>query len=320
MELKYFGILLTEMYLPFLGKNLKEQMIKNKLLVMKTYAVNYHREEKNKNIITIKTEFDLSSIGYYFSSEVGEEVYSFLIDRYSFYRPHSVTFTLNFKDKVFGLSKKNKAKVALEEFNFYFNKLTEHSIVYSEKDNKNGKIKTPSRFKRLDKVRQSMIENLRLRNEITTSYLSGDYEFFSHDLAESNEWLNEILVFEDVFSILVELNNEFHFEGTEIQNKYEIAQKIFEEMRSEFGSLEVLQFIEQQINEVSSKPAFVSSLFTFLKNKKNIKIPSAEKFTEILNQYFLLELKKIKGTYEKNNMQHKKRIKVLNNDWDKFPN
>lgn len=317
--LKYLGCL-DEAQLKTLDDNSKIDVLKeHNLIIFSESKVIEASINTGLSRLLFKNKFKGITNKYSYSKDVASDYLSFLLQHYSCFIDGEVfQYKRDFDLKTNLLEKKKAKEFALSDFIRIFEMIVDVRFISLEKD-VHGEMRVGNRFKLLDKEKNNKyIDRLRHQKDNVLQYLIGDTDFFDVDFFNNNGWLQEIIDFEIGSQILIYLNDKFQFESVEYNSENKKAILIHEKFKGKFESLEQLIFIENQIeNQENVDRAFIISLFYFFKREINLKMPSAKLFTQIINDFFELNIGLIKDPSSETKA-HLKRTEKLKNEWENF--
>lgn len=237
----------------------------------------------NKKIEIINSKTDIAP-----SYKLREEFHLFLtttfnneVDKSFFY------FFKDFEEEIFGMDYVDHKKIALKQFKEVFSKInsTNVSLNYKTISNKGVEgVKTINRFKFLEGLRSGIISELATNTNLK-AYLLGKERYFQSNEFKEQEILNKALDFESSLKILKSLNDKYKFEEENISKTN--AQSIYEKYSKEFDSIKVLEFIELIMTDKKYQiRKYALGLFYALKKELKLTTFSADKFNQLLTEYF----------------------------------
>lgn len=312
MKTNFYGII-DEVEFQKLSEHQKEQILLDKHLLTAYCSA---KNENNSLSFSFALEISKENLEYSFKFELLQCIYNFLIDHYKRVGANEVIFNQNFDDETFGLSFEQKKVIALIYFNQFFKSVQSGTSIGLDSDNEI--IGAEKRFKTLLMIRRNYINELQDERTLVLNYLFGNIEYFEDELHKSNKLIADIFRFENHLSILLSLNNRFEFEEENYFTPKSIAQQIYEKYEMYFDSLKQLNFIEKQLsNQKKIKRAFLVSLFCFFSKKLEIDFPTGRIFTNIINEYYNLNIGEISNP-DSPSKKNEIRVKQFQNDWKYF--
>lgn len=210
---KYFGIIDAKQ-LDSLNFNQIDTYLFDKKLAYKSYRQTNTKPTHTSELGVVKNRLEISdkNMSYLYIDEVTEVVHDFLLEHYKAgIGGEKALFQRDFDDETFGLPELEKKKVALDYFNKYFN-LVKGDFPIGMEYNSKREIVAEKRFKTLYALRESFRYQLQEPNNLVLSYLLGSLDYFSRETFESLPFLIKMFNFENILSILIDLNKKFNFE------------------------------------------------------------------------------------------------------------
>ena len=316
---KYLGVL-DPAKLVNLNFKQTDKLLFDKGLMIESYSESDLKLMPTKDIGAVKIRLEISerTLKYLYLDDIAKSVFEFLLDHYkTSIGGDKALFNRDFDNKTFGLTESEKRTKGLAYFNSYFDIVkgdNQIGMMY----NSEGDIVAEKRFKTLLRIRESFKHELQKPNDLVLAILFGHLDYFNRELFESNIFLVNLFKFENILSILINLNAKFKFEEESIFTPKTIAQNIYEEYSEKFHSLKQVEFIEHLLrNEENKLHSYIVSLFFFFKKDLKIKTPSAKLFQKIINSEFNLTIGGIKLS-DSTNLEHLKRMKSIKKVWTKF--
>tara|TARA_R110002050_G_scaffold204522_4_gene340209 strand:- start:144098 stop:144904 length:807 start_codon:yes stop_codon:yes gene_type:complete len=156
----------------------------------------------------------------------------------SIYEDHILSpyyeFYTNFNNELFGLNALERKKIALNHFKTYAAKIELKSVKLFSVSKKSKEIETIENFEILSilKGQQNALKSELCKTTAMNQFLEGNKDFFNPSLPERILLLQEIIYFESILKILINLNHTYRFEIDRFFVKDELA-KIGSEKQEE---------------------------------------------------------------------------------------
>ncbi|WP_149277638.1 hypothetical protein [Pareuzebyella sediminis] len=310
MKHRYLGCITEPV---FIGMNEEEQNAY--LLDKKLYDISYSssflptEDEKVPGRIYLgklglneKNKYHIPSI------ELANCLYEFILYKYEAYLNHAPTlFKARFDDLTFGVSKKKKRKIALDEFNRVYKETSPDAI-----DSLNN------RFQALHSKREGLKNMLANERSIVLAYLIGNQEFFDLNTYDRYSVIPKIIGFEGQLKILLGINNNFLFEEETFFSEKNDFRQIYDIYETLFKNFDAFRFNYTNLEKLEhAKPSYVDSLFEVLQN--NLLITGSKKaYREYVLEVHEIRLSKIRDYHNLVNDEHDKRVAKYQNDWENF--
>lgn len=313
--MKYFGILKEK---DLTGFSIVE--IENYLLEIEAYENNFTDETIQKMFIRdFELEFDEIDTTYRPTLSLINEFIEFLFEKYQL-TIFLDKYFIDFNNEIYGLELIEQKKIALNEFNNWYDKLNiETPDIINKSKSVNGIEKTLSEGK-LYKV---YLDLLKLKSQITITenilpFLIGDSDFYDYDFLKK-ESITETLNFNSISKILSQLNDRFCFEKDKYFTGYFSDSFIYEEYKNIFNSVEICHFTNQYLRSIEDLlPSHIYALYEFL-NEHNMIKKSETKFIEFVFKEYKLRLSKIHNyNNKKENLKHNDKKEYIENLWKSF--
>lgn len=316
MDYKYLGSL-DQNEFEKLDDKAKDELLFNLGLLVRTYGITIPGQTLYDGSFEEIIPLSQQNSEYIFNSDLTEEFYEFIVDHYHHRIGNDLAiFNINFDDETFGLSEKKKRKKGLLYFDIFF-KLTIRDRPIGARYDSEQEIRAEKRFKTLFDAKNDLVYQLKESKNILIHYLLGKQEKFDKKLFNSNTLIQSIIKFENNLSILKSLNKRFDIEKEDFFTPISKAKTIYKKYSNDFDSLKQLEFLEQELNDKSNlNHSYVVSLFFFFKEGL-IKIPRENKFRSIINEFFNIDLSRLKVSDSSNEM-HQKRLDLIKSKWSKF--
>lgn len=245
-------------------------------------------------------------------------------------------FYEKFNEDIYGLNYNDQRKIALKNYKELYNALFKDKITYMPDVDYESYNFEEELVKIENKLKMVYYNKLKYQHKLATinqfyEYLTGDKSIFSKENFKKHELiLLDTLNYEVSKTIMIKLNNEYKFEEDfyftntiEDKNKYQEYDKLF-------NSFKAYKFTEHQIKTfVEDEKANIESLYEFLRvqnlvNKgkniflKYLKSEHEISLTKIISYINYDDRKDFPVDGKKQNDEHLKRVKVIEEKWANF--
>ncbi|EGV43463.1 hypothetical protein BZARG_1297 [Bizionia argentinensis JUB59] len=221
-----------------------------------------------------------------------DEFYKLLLNRYEHFIDNNfVGFFNEFNDEIYGLTTVEQKRVALKYFNILykdlkvegFNKIERNISVLGIEN-----IGNENRLEYLSNRRKAYKKNAAIRSFIF-EHLYGNLEFFSNELVNDNDIINEFICFESQLKILISLNDRFSFETDTYFSKAAKSKEVFYKYKNIFISIDSFITIHMTIDNLSENvPSSINCLYHVIDKLKLIKGSKSDFMIYLRNEHRII--------------------------------
>ena len=253
--------------------------------------------------------------------EVIEEFYQYILKKYDHLISNGfVSFFRDFNNSVYGKEKEDQRAISLENFNEIFKQVnpTQYDILKRKKGvGLVEQVENMNRFEKLYHTRHVTMINL-CPMPIAMATFYGEEAFFDSATFTNLDFFKDMIDFEIALKILVNINDQYHFEDDLYFGEKRELKKMFEKYQYIFDSLDVFIFTHKKIQSFRDKiPAQITSLYDALEQMKLI-YKKKTAFITYVNAEYGKGITSMKFYEKGRSMERDKRVESFTQELSKY--